>query len=66
MEEKPVRLRLNDEVLPTGVVPAIEVRAQTATTIATGAMLPRGADAVLLVEHTDIEDDGATSSCAVR
>ncbi len=59
MEEKPVRLRLNDEVLPTGVVPAIEVRAQTATTIATGAMLPRGADAVLPVEYTDIEDDGA-------
>lgn len=60
MEEKPVRLRLNDEVLPTGVVPAIEVRAQTATTIATGAMLPRGVDAVLPVEYTDIEDDGAT------
>ena len=60
MEEKPVLLRLNGEVVPTGVVPAIEVRAGTATTIATGGMIPRGADAVLPVEYTDIEGDGAT------
>jgi putative molybdopterin biosynthesis protein len=60
MEEKPLLLRLNDEVLPTGVVPRVEVEAGTATNIATGGMLPRGADAVLPVEQTDIEDDGAT------
>jgi putative molybdopterin biosynthesis protein len=60
MEEKPVLLRLNGEVVPTGIVPAIEVRAGTATTIATGGMIPRGADAVLPVEYTDIEADGAT------
>ena len=54
-EDKPVRLRLNAETIATGVVPALEVRAQTASTIATGGMLPRGADAVLPVEHTDIE-----------
>jgi putative molybdopterin biosynthesis protein len=56
MEEKPVLLRLNHEVLPTGVVPAVEVHEGTATSIATGGMLPRGADAVLPVEYTDIED----------
>src|SRR5262249_27471437 len=31
------------------------VRPGTATAIATGAMLPRGADAVVMVEHTDVE-----------
>nr|HRC61810.1 molybdopterin-binding protein [Dehalococcoidia bacterium] len=60
MEEKPVRLRLNAEVLPTGVIPAVEVVDGSATTIATGGMLPRGADAVVPVEQTDIEDGGAT------
>jgi len=53
-ELEPRRLRLNDETLPTGVAPTIEVRAGTATTIATGAMLPRGADAVVPVEVTQI------------
>jgi len=60
MEERPLRLRLNEEVLPTGVVPAVEVQPGTATNIATGGMLPRGADAVLPVEYTDIDDEGAT------
>lgn len=58
MEETPVRLVLNDETLPTGVVPTQEVRAGTATSIATGGMLPRGADAVVPVEHTDLDADG--------
>ena len=30
----------------------------TATSIATGGMLPRGADAVVPVEHTDLVDNG--------
>ena len=55
-EEEPVRLRLNDESLPTGVAPRVEVRAGTATPIATGGMLPRGADAVVPVEDTDVEE----------
>ncbi len=56
-EEKPVRLRLNRETIPTGVMPKEEVRSGTATMIATGGMLPRGADAVVPVEHTDIEGE---------
>ena len=56
-EEKPVRLRLNDEVLATGIHPKIEIRAGTATTIATGGMLPRGADAVAPIEITDADPD---------
>lgn len=59
-EEAPVRLARNEEVLPTGVEPRMEVKPGTATTIATGGMLPRGADAVVPVEHTDLEDDGRT------
>ena len=59
-EEEPVRLRINAETIPTGVAPQIEVEPGTATPIATGGMLPRGADAVSPVEHTDIEDDGHT------
>jgi putative molybdopterin biosynthesis protein len=55
VEEQPRTLRLNAEVLPTGVVPREAVRPGTATTIATGAVVPRGADAVVMIEHTDAE-----------
>jgi len=54
-EEEPVRLRVNDEILATGILPRIEVGAGTATTIATGGMLPRGADAVAPIEITDAD-----------
>jgi putative molybdopterin biosynthesis protein len=56
-EEAPIRLTLNAEEIPTGVVPARPVGAGTATPIATGGMLPRGADAVLMVEHARVEGD---------
>ena len=52
------RWLLNDEVLATGVVPRGSVSPGRATTIATGAMVPRGADAVVMVEHTDVSSDG--------
>jgi putative molybdopterin biosynthesis protein len=57
-EAEPVRLALNEETIPTGVEPRQEVKPGTATSIATGGMLPRGADAVVPVEYTDLEDDG--------
>jgi putative molybdopterin biosynthesis protein len=57
-EEEPVELRVSPEVIATGVAPALEVTAGTASSIATGGMLPRGADAVVPVEHTDLEDGG--------
>src|SRR5450759_4620660 len=56
-EELPRRLCVNAEEIATGVVPRAEVTAGTATLIATGGMLPRGADAVLMVEHTRVEGD---------
>jgi putative molybdopterin biosynthesis protein len=51
-EVSPVRLMLNDEVIACGVAPARPVLSGTATSIATGGPLPRGADAVVMVEHT--------------
>jgi putative molybdopterin biosynthesis protein len=51
-EEAPRRFRLNPEDLATGVVPTVAVGPGTATPIATGGMLPRGADAVAMVEIT--------------
>jgi putative molybdopterin biosynthesis protein len=52
-EAEPVVLLRNAETIPTGVAPQQEVLPGTATSIATGGMLPRGADAVVPVEHTD-------------
>ncbi len=51
-EATPVRLVLNDEVIACGTAPARPVLSGTATSIATGGPLPRGADAVVMVEHT--------------
>ena len=44
----------NDEEVATGQVPRLTVGPGTATPIATGAMLPRGADAVVMVEHARV------------
>jgi putative molybdopterin biosynthesis protein len=52
----PRRLQLNAEVIAAGYAPRIEVAPGTATTIATGGMLPRGADAIVMVEHTELVD----------
>ena len=54
MEEKPRAVKIHPEVLAPGVVPANAVVAGIATPIATGGMLPRGADAVLMVEHSEL------------
>jgi putative molybdopterin biosynthesis protein len=54
MEETPRNVLLNNEVLAPGVVPREAVDAGAATPIATGGMLPRGADAVVMVEYTDL------------
>lgn len=56
-EDRPRTLRLNTETLATGIVPTQMVQAGTATPIATGAVVPRGADAVVMIEHTDLRKD---------
>jgi putative molybdopterin biosynthesis protein len=56
----PKRLVLNPEDIACGVAPALEVAPGTATAIATGGVIPRGADAVVMIEHTEfVEDDAA-------
>ncbi|MCE9552662.1 MAG: molybdopterin biosynthesis protein [Planctomycetes bacterium] len=56
-EERPLRLRLLPTQIDTGQIPQCEVTAGTSVAIATGGMLPRGADAVVMVEHTDTEGE---------
>ncbi len=53
-EEVPRPVALADEVIHTGIVPATVVRRGWAVAIATGGMMPRGADAVVMVEHADL------------
>ena len=50
----PKQLALNAEVIACGHAPKIEVMPRTATTIATGGVVPRGADAVVMIEHTEL------------
>lgn len=58
MEESPRSFKLNNESLLPGQVPQIEVQPGTATPISTGGMLPRGADAVIMIEETDLLERG--------
>jgi len=51
-EATPARVMLNDEVIACGAAPMRPVLSGTATLIATGGPLPRGADAIVMVEHT--------------
>ena len=49
----PATLALNPEVIACGVAPRLAVAGGTATPIATGGPIPRGADAVVMIEHTE-------------
>ena len=60
-EEVPRCVRLGDEVIHTGVVPKTIVQRGEAVAIATGGMMPRGADAIVMVEHADVIDPSAGS-----
>jgi putative molybdopterin biosynthesis protein len=65
-ESAPVRLRLNPEIVACGVAPRLAVAPGTATPIATGGPIPRGADAVVMVEHTEPGEEGSDLSVMVR
>jgi molybdopterin molybdotransferase/putative molybdopterin biosynthesis protein len=52
-EEVPRGVRLIDEHIHTGIVPKMAIRSGEAAAIATGGMMPRGADAVVMVEHAE-------------
>jgi putative molybdopterin biosynthesis protein len=54
-EETPRALRINSEELATGRMPGQTVEPGSATSIATGGVVPRGADAVVMVEHAFVD-----------
>lgn len=58
-EHSPRRLLLNSEVLVCGREPRLEVAPGTATAIATGGVVPRGADAVVMIEWTELVETDA-------
>ena len=62
----PKRLALNHEVIACGVAPSLEVAPGTATAIATGGVIPRGADAVVMIEHTELIEDAAAPAIDVH
>ncbi len=64
-EHSPVQLQLISESISAGATPDNEIISGFAISIATGGMLPRGADAVVMVENTDIRDKQLLISKAV-
>ncbi|MGD8643410.1 MAG: molybdopterin molybdenumtransferase MoeA, partial [Chromatiales bacterium] len=65
-DQAPAVLRLTGEVLTPGVAPDVEVRTGSATVIATGGMVPRGADAVVLVEDTELGERDGVEAVSIR
>lgn len=57
-EAAPITLTLTGETIACGIAPRAAVTGGRATTIATGGPMPRGADAVVMIEHTDPGADG--------
>ncbi|GIX08114.1 MAG: molybdopterin molybdenumtransferase MoeA [Candidatus Poribacteria bacterium] len=64
-EGRPVRLRVVEEI-PAGVAPRKRIEPGTAARIMTGAMMPPGADAVVMVEQTRLEGDQVLVQTPVR
>ena len=56
-DESPRSLAFNPEEIATGILPTLSVEAGTATPIATGGVVPRGADAVVMIENTYLAGD---------
>src|SRR5262249_39817730 len=57
-DSNPKVLTLNPEVIACGHMPVETVAARTCTAIATGGVIPRGANAVIMIEQTELIEDG--------
>jgi putative molybdopterin biosynthesis protein len=57
-EGNPKIFALNAEVIACGHVPALTVMPGTCAAIATGGVIPRGADAVVMIEQTELIEKG--------
>jgi putative molybdopterin biosynthesis protein len=64
-EDAPRLLQLTDEVLTPGHAPAVTVNEGHTTVIATGGMVPRGADAVVLVENTGLAEQAGRQAVQI-
>ena len=64
-EEVPRIVHLAGDQIHTGMIPTTVVREGEAVSIATGGMMPRGADAVVMVEHTEARADALRIARAV-
>jgi putative molybdopterin biosynthesis protein len=64
-EEAPRPVALAEESVQTGGVPATLVRAGLAVSVSTGGMIPRGSDAVVMMEHADVQANTLQISKAV-
>ncbi len=56
-EMQPIYLQVGEQILTPGIVPVESVELGKALAIATGGVLPRGADAVLMIEHTEWDEN---------
>jgi len=65
-DRAPKRLLLNAEVIACGHAPVLAVAPASATTIATGGAIPRGADAVVMVEWTELVEAAQGPAIDVR
>src|SRR5580692_7153595 len=61
-EEVPRSVVLDEEEIHTGVVPATVIQPGHAVLIATGGMVPRGADAVVMVEYAEARGSASRPS----
>ena len=57
---------LNSEVIACGHAPELTVAPGTATAIATGGVIPRGADAVMMIEQTELIEAGGPPRIELR
>jgi putative molybdopterin biosynthesis protein len=57
-DSNPKVLTLNPEVIACGHIPVETVMAGTCTAIATGGVIPRGANAVVMIEQTELIEEG--------
>ena len=64
--QTPRRLTLLPEILTPGTEPRLAIEPGTATLIATGGMVPRGADAVVMVEHTETIEEAGDIAIEIR
>lgn len=55
-ELEPRTVRLRCESLEAGRAPEFSLQAGEAVSISTGGMVPRGADAILMIEHSDVRE----------